>query len=90
MTPGEFAMPKAHHHKKHGHKRPRRTHASVHDHPATHAKRSHAQRRTHHRTEARHEQFGSFPGALRKKLERPVTVKTLQDIVALRRVQRGG
>jgi hypothetical protein len=83
-------MPKAHHHKKHSHKRSRRVHAGVHDHVAAHGKRSHSQRQTHHRKEARHEQLGSFPDALRKKLERPVTVKTLQDIVALRRVQRGG
>ena len=81
-------MPKLHHHKKHGHKGARRAHAAAHDHPAKHAK--HAHRTRHHRKEAKHEYSGSLPNALRKKLERPVTVKTLQDIVALRRVQRGG
>jgi hypothetical protein len=83
-------MPKAHHHKKRGHKSSRRAHAGVHDHLASHAKRQHSGRAAHHRKEAGHERLGSFPDALRKKLERPVTVKTLKDIVALRRVQRGG
>ena len=35
-------------------------------------------------------QLGSgLPAQLREKLQQPVTVKTLRDIVALRRVQRG-
>ena len=83
-------MPKAHHHKKHGPKRRHRAHAGSHHHPAAHAKRSHPHQASHRRDGAHHEHFESLPDALRKKLDRPVTVKTLKDIVALRRVQRGG
>jgi hypothetical protein len=83
-------MPKGHHHKKHGHKRPRRAHPRVRDHLGAHATRSRSHPATHHRKHAHHEHSESLPDALRKKLDRPVTVKTLKDIVALRRVQRGG
>ena len=69
--------PKARHHAAHG--RPhRRKHAAV----AGSVTKPH-----HHKRRASH--AGGLPGELRKKLERPVTVKTLKDIVALRRVQRG-
>jgi|1185.fasta_scaffold1572889_2 hypothetical protein len=83
-------MPKVHHHKKHAHKGARRKRARGHEHLTAHAKHSPSHRARHHRSESHHEHLGSFPDALRKKLDRPVTVKTLKDIVALRRVQRGG
>lgn len=83
-------MPKAHHHKKHGPKRKHRAHAGGHHHSPAHAKRSDSHHASHRSNGAEHEHFGSLPDALRKKLARPVTVKTLKDIVALRRVQRGG
>lgn len=44
--------------------------------------------KSHHHKRRRSHANG-LPGELGKKLERPVTVKTLKDIVALRRVQRG-
>jgi hypothetical protein len=79
-------MPKAHHHKKHGHKRAH----GAHGHAAVHGKRAHSHRTKRRHRDAKQEPLGSFPDALRTKLDRPVTVKTLKDIVALRRVQRGG
>ena len=43
----------------------------------------------HHRKHRRHANGHGLPAQLREKLQQPVTVKTLHDIVALRRVQRG-
>jgi hypothetical protein len=81
-------MPKSHRKKSHrakarhhtAHQRPRRKKRVAAGSPA--ATKSH-----HHKR--RHSHTSGLPGELRKKFERPVTVKTLKDIVALRRVQRG-
>jgi hypothetical protein len=43
----------------------------------------------HHHKHARHAPGHGLPAQIREKLQQPVTVKTLRDIVALRRVQRG-
>jgi hypothetical protein len=74
-------MPK--HHKKRTHK-PHRKHAGGHHH--NHAA---AASGAHHHKRRRHAPGHGLPAQLREKLQQPVTVKTLRDIVALRRVQRG-
>jgi hypothetical protein len=74
-------MPK--HHKKRSHKSHRK-HAVGHHH--NHAG---AASGAHHHKRRRHAPGHGLPAQLREKLQQPVTVKTLRDIVALRRVQRG-
>ncbi|MFZ5894667.1 MAG: hypothetical protein ACOY0T_26630 [Myxococcota bacterium] len=79
-------MPK--HHKKRSHK-PHRKHASGHRHHHKHTVSKGASPHGHHHKRRRHAPGHGLPAQLREKLQQPVTVKTLRDIVALRRVQRG-
>lgn len=74
-------MPK--HHKKRGHKSHRK-HSTSHHHK--HGALGNA---GHHHKRRRSATGHGLPAQLREKLQQPVTVKTLRDIVALRRVQRG-
>ena len=74
-------MPK--HHKKRSHK-PHRKHASGHHHKHVASANGGHHHKRHRRTPGH-----GLPARLREKLQQPVTVKTLRDIVALRRVQRG-
>lgn len=73
-------MPK--HHKKRSHK-PHRKHASGHHHKHAGPGSGGHHKRRHHNP------GHGLPAQIREKLQQPVTVKTLRDIVALRRVQRG-
>ena len=75
-------MPK--HHKKRGHK-PHRKHASGHHHKRAGGSATAGHPHKHRRHVPGH----GLPAQLREKLQQPVTVKSLRDIVALRRVQRG-
>ena len=77
-------MPK--HHKKRSHK-PHRKHSSSHPHHRRHTASAGASGR--HNKRRRQAPGHGLPAQLREKLQQPVTVKTLRDIVALRRVQRG-
>jgi hypothetical protein len=79
-------MPK--HQKKRSHKLHRK-HASGHRHHHKHTVSASAPAHGHHHKRRHHAPGRGLPAQLREKLQQPVTVKTLRDIVALRRVQRG-
>lgn len=80
-------MPKKHRNKT-AHPKPRR-HGEAH----RKAKPAHntdfiAAAKAHHR-KRNHSRGPALPTELKRAVDRPITVKTLKDIVALRRVQRG-